>query len=216
MPRYAFDTFELDTDEATLVGPDGAVSVERQVFDVLAYLIERAGSLVTKNDLLDNVWGDRFVAESSLTSRIYAARKAVGDTGRAQAVIKTVHGRGYRFLPDVRVIGGEPTPSPTAAVPIAEPGRLPPSLESQTRARCVGRGAQLEQAIEMLDEGRHPGAGLLWVVGEPGIGKTRLARELVRVAEGRDFRALWSRCWEGEGAPSLWPWSGIVRKALAD
>jgi class 3 adenylate cyclase len=77
------------------------VDVEPQVFDVLALLVEHAGELVTKERLLDEVWGDRFVSESALTSRIRSARLAVGDDGRRQELIATVHGRGYRFVAEL-------------------------------------------------------------------------------------------------------------------
>jgi DNA-binding winged helix-turn-helix (wHTH) protein len=73
------------------------------VFDVLVMLTDHHGLLVTKNELLDQVWGDRFVSESALTSRIRAARAAVGDDGRQQRVIRTVHTRGYMFVADVTV-----------------------------------------------------------------------------------------------------------------
>ena len=75
------------------------------MFDVLRYLVEHRDRVVPKEELLDNVWGDRFVSESALTSRIKAARQALGDSGRAQRVIATAHGRGYRFLPPVVVHG---------------------------------------------------------------------------------------------------------------
>lgn len=68
---------------------------------ILAELIDQRGRVVTKNELLDSVWGDRFVSESALTSQIKALRRAVGDTGRDQAVVRTVHGRGYMFVADV-------------------------------------------------------------------------------------------------------------------
>jgi DNA-binding winged helix-turn-helix (wHTH) protein/tetratricopeptide (TPR) repeat protein len=77
------------------------VPVEPQVFEVLAHLIRHRDRLVPKTELLDEVWGDRFVSESALTSRIKAARRAVGDNGRDQRVIRTVHGRGYRFVAPV-------------------------------------------------------------------------------------------------------------------
>jgi DNA-binding winged helix-turn-helix (wHTH) protein len=77
------------------------VDIEPQVFDVLCYLAARPGVLITREELLDNVWGDRFVSESSLSSRIRSARAAVGDDGSRQAAIKTVHGRGYRFVAPV-------------------------------------------------------------------------------------------------------------------
>lgn len=74
--------------------------VERQVFDVLAYLLAHRSRVVPKSELLDQVWGDRFVSESALTSRIKAARRAVGDDGAAQRVIRTSFGRGYQFVAD--------------------------------------------------------------------------------------------------------------------
>ena len=72
--------------------------VEPQVFELLRYLIERRGEVVRKEEILDEVWGDRFVSESALTSRVKSARRAVGDDGTAQRVIRTVHGRGYEFV----------------------------------------------------------------------------------------------------------------------
>src|SRR4051794_27348136 len=80
--------------------------MEPQVFDVLMHLAEHRDRVVSKNELLDAVWGHRFVTESALTSRIRSARRAVGDSGERQAVIKTSHGVGYRFVADVEVVDG--------------------------------------------------------------------------------------------------------------
>jgi pimeloyl-ACP methyl ester carboxylesterase/DNA-binding winged helix-turn-helix (wHTH) protein len=77
------------------------VAVEPQVFDVLVYLVRHRDRVVSKEELLDEVWGDRFVSESALTSRIKAARRAIGDDGANQRIIRTLHGRGYRFVADV-------------------------------------------------------------------------------------------------------------------
>lgn len=102
--RYRFGELVLDTDRYELLDAGEAVRVEPQVFEVLAHLIEHRDKVVTKHALLDAVWGDRFVSESALTSRIKAARRAVGDDGAAQQVIRTVHGRGYQFVADVDVV----------------------------------------------------------------------------------------------------------------
>jgi DNA-binding winged helix-turn-helix (wHTH) protein/alpha-beta hydrolase superfamily lysophospholipase len=101
--RYSFDGVEIDTDRFVLHRDGVDVPVEPQVFDVLAYLVEHRDRLVTKNELLDEIWGDRFVSESALTSRIKSARRLVGDDGTRQGVIQTVHGRGYRFVAPVEV-----------------------------------------------------------------------------------------------------------------
>jgi pimeloyl-ACP methyl ester carboxylesterase/DNA-binding winged helix-turn-helix (wHTH) protein len=115
--RCAFPGYVLDTDRFALRrgGPDGqVVHLEPQVFDVLAHLIAHRDALVTKAQLLDAVWGDRFVSDSALTSRIKAARQAVGDDGKRQEVIQTVHGRGYRFVAPVTVLDAPPVPPPPA------------------------------------------------------------------------------------------------------
>ncbi len=98
--------------------------MEPQVFDVLAYLIDHRDRIVPKVELLDNIWGDRFVSESALTSRIKTARRLLGDDGTSQRFIETVRGRGYRFIADVTSVA-EPTVAPSAGDevrPVANPG----------------------------------------------------------------------------------------------
>jgi pimeloyl-ACP methyl ester carboxylesterase len=96
-----FGEYEIDPVAYQLRRGGQPIDIEPQVFEVLTYLATRPGELVTREQLLDNVWGDRFVSESSLSSRIRSARVAVGDDGSRQAAIKTVHGRGYRFVASV-------------------------------------------------------------------------------------------------------------------
>ena len=108
---FAFGDTELDTATFELRRAGAAVDVEPQVFDVLALLATRRDRVVTKEELLDEVWGDRFVSESALTSRIRDARRAVGDDGRRQAVIRTIHGRGYRFVAPVVDVTSRMDPS---------------------------------------------------------------------------------------------------------
>jgi pimeloyl-ACP methyl ester carboxylesterase/DNA-binding winged helix-turn-helix (wHTH) protein len=95
---YRFGDCELDLERFELRRAGEAVHVEPQVFEVLAYLVSHRERVVPKTELLDAVWGNRFVSDSALTSRLKAARRAVGDDGRRQSVIATVHGRGYRFV----------------------------------------------------------------------------------------------------------------------
>lgn len=96
-----FGACELSLERVELRRDGVRVAIEPQVFDVLAYLLTHRDRVVSKHELLDEVWGTRFVSESALTSRIKSARRAVGDTGRDQHVIRTVHGRGYRFVAEV-------------------------------------------------------------------------------------------------------------------
>src|SRR5947209_2845401 len=98
---YAFDDCEVDVDRYELRRGGAVCKVEPQVFDLLTLLVRERGRVVTKEEILDTVWGDRFVSESALTSRIKTLRRTVGDTGRTQHVVRTVHGRGYEFIPEV-------------------------------------------------------------------------------------------------------------------
>ena len=106
--RYSFGDVVLDTERFELLRGGEPVHVEPQVFAVLTVLLERRHRVVAKTELLDEVWGDRFVSESALTSRIKAARQAVGDDGTTQQVIRTVHSRGYQLVAEVTEEAGEP------------------------------------------------------------------------------------------------------------
>ena len=100
-----FEDCELDLGRYELRRRGTRIPVEPQVFDVLSFLVQHRSRLVPKEELLDEIWGDRFVSESTLTSRIKAARQATGDDGEAQRVIRTVRGRGYMFV--ATVVGDE-------------------------------------------------------------------------------------------------------------
>src|SRR5205809_8055836 len=98
---YAFGEYELDLRAHELRRAGERLHVEPQVFDLLAYLFGRRDRLVTKEELLDKVWGHRYVAPTTLNSRIKHARQAVGDDGDAQRVIRTVHVLGFRIVGNV-------------------------------------------------------------------------------------------------------------------
>ena len=98
---YVFGDCELDLGRYQLRRAGAVQPVEPQVFDVLALLLRERGRVVSKEELLDAVWGSRFVGDSALTSRVKAARRAIGDDGRGQRMIRTAHGRGYQFVGEV-------------------------------------------------------------------------------------------------------------------
>jgi TolB-like protein/class 3 adenylate cyclase len=92
----------LDVDRRELRRRDELIALEPQVFDLLVYLVQNRDRVVSKADLLKAIWGGRIVSESTVTSRINAVRKAVGDNGEAQLLIRTVARRGIRFIGVVR------------------------------------------------------------------------------------------------------------------
>ncbi|MBE0609996.1 MAG: alpha/beta fold hydrolase [Dehalococcoidia bacterium] len=99
---YRFDEFELDLRLFELRHNGAACSIEPQVFDVLSYLVRNHDRMVPKDELIEHVWPEKYVSEAALASRVMAARKVLGDTGREQRYIKTIHGRGFRFVGNVR------------------------------------------------------------------------------------------------------------------
>lgn len=101
-PVFQFEDCVLDPQRVELRRDGAIVHLEKQVFDVLVYLVEHRERVVSKHELLDAVWGNRFVGDSAVTSRLKAARRAVGDDGRRQARIATIRGVGYRFVSNVR------------------------------------------------------------------------------------------------------------------
>ena len=101
---YRFGDYALDTSGFELRHGDDFVPVEPQVFSILAFLIENRAQVVSSDDLIASVWNGRIVSEATLSSRISAARQAVGDSGAAQEVIKTIRSRGFRFMAEVTEI----------------------------------------------------------------------------------------------------------------
>ena len=100
--QLLFADYLLDADRRELRRGSELVAVEPQVFDLLMYLVLNRDRVVSKDDLIAAVWDGRIVSESTLTSRINAARKAVGDSGEEQRLIRTIARRGFRFVGAVR------------------------------------------------------------------------------------------------------------------
>ena len=120
--EVGFGDCELSVERIELRRAGQIVDMEPQVFDVLAYLLRHRERVVPKTELLDQIWGNRFVSESALSSRVKSARRAVGDTGRDQRIIKTIYGRGYRFVADV-VENARFAGPPHRSAAAARPGR---------------------------------------------------------------------------------------------
>ena len=120
---YRFGPFELDIAKAEIREDGRTCPVEPQVFALLAYLIEHRDRLVTRDEIFSNLWSGRVVTDSALSSRIKSARKLLGDDGRSQRYIRTVHGQGLRFAAEVSL---ERQP----AVPVGQSEEMSASTEA--------------------------------------------------------------------------------------
>jgi len=99
--KFVFANHVLDTERRELRRGSEALPVEPQVFDLLVYLVQNRDRVVTKDDLIASVWSGRIVSDSTLSSRINAARKAIGDSGNEQKLIRTIARKGLRFVGDL-------------------------------------------------------------------------------------------------------------------
>jgi DNA-binding winged helix-turn-helix (wHTH) protein len=101
---YRFDAFILDLSLGQLSRGSEEVAVEPRAFALLRYMVENRGRLVTKDELAENIWEGRFITDTAISTLIKTARRALGDDGKAQRLIRTVHGRGFRFTGTVEEV----------------------------------------------------------------------------------------------------------------
>lgn len=133
---YRFGPFELDLAKVELRAGGEPCPLEPQVFALLAFLVEHRERLVSKDEILEKVWDGRIVTDSALASRVKSARKALGDDGKSQRFIRTIHGRGFRFVAEVTTERREPCAFSSAdAGPEAASQLQPPTLAVDTLAR---------------------------------------------------------------------------------
>jgi DNA-binding winged helix-turn-helix (wHTH) protein len=105
--RYIFGDYRLDTQRYELSYRNLPIKLRPKVFHVLSYLIAHRDRVVSKDELLEQVWPNQFIGDGSLNACLMAVRKAVGDSGQAQRCIQTLHGRGYRFIAGVKEVTEE-------------------------------------------------------------------------------------------------------------
>ncbi len=119
--EWAFGDFILNQDRAELIGPDGPVSLEKRPLDLLIHLVANADRVISKDEIVEVVWQRRIVSDATIATAVKQVRKAVGDSGTEQTVVKTIHGRGLRFVAPLR---SAPQPAPSPAAP-EEPLTMP-------------------------------------------------------------------------------------------
>ena len=115
--RYLFENYTLDTEKRELHRGADAVSITPQVFDLLDYLIRNRERVVSKDDLIIAVWNGRIVSDAALTTRLNAARNAIGDSGEEQRLLKTLARKGFRFVGQVQEERGGVAPDNWAEPP---------------------------------------------------------------------------------------------------
>jgi DNA-binding winged helix-turn-helix (wHTH) protein/tetratricopeptide (TPR) repeat protein len=193
-----FDGFVLDAAGQRLTRQGREVALGRRAFDLLRYLVERPGLLITKEELLGTVWKAQVLSEGTLSNTVAKLRRALGQRANEKYPIETIHGRGYRFKSETRR-SKDLAPKPEVAAP--------------RKSAFVGRAAALKLLQERLARAGSGAENLVVLLGEAGIGKTRLAQELTSRARTSARRVWEGAAYEAGGAPPYWPWLQILRAA---
>jgi DNA-binding winged helix-turn-helix (wHTH) protein/tetratricopeptide (TPR) repeat protein len=204
---YRVGGFEVDLRSLELRNAKGQrLELTPLAFKLFVYLIEHRDRVVSREELFEALWGDVVVTDGALSQVIWTVRRALGDTGGAQRIIKNFRTRGYRLSAEVEVVSAA---QPERAAPV----RFEPVARSAS-ADLVGRGEELRE-LEWALEQVLAGNGRIHVLtGWPGVGKTRLAQEVCTRAQVRGARVCEARCFDAEGSPPLWPWQQIARELI--
>jgi len=187
--------FRLDPVNEQLWRESEKIPLRRKTFAVLRYLTERPGQLVTKAALLDAVWPEISVSESVLAVSIRELRKALGDDPQTPQFIETVHGRGYRFIRRIQSLEPAIWSQGTSRAQSLESGsredrptvlQFPPLIPQPLTPNFVGRRGELEQLHKWLEKALGGERQIVFVTGEPGIGKTTVVEVFLeqKAAEG--------------------------------
>src|SRR5258706_10436966 len=134
--RYSFDQFELDTEHFLLQANAAEIHVEPLVFDLLSFLVERSGQVVSRAAIIENLWKGRSVSDATVSSCIKSVRRALGDSGQAQTYLRTIRGRGFQFAAPVERVSAAFETPPAAGEPAQaqsvpgrpQPGSAPPRI----------------------------------------------------------------------------------------
>ena len=191
--------------------------LEPKVMAVLCELARRPGELVTRDELLTSVWKTEHVSDGVLNRAVHLLRRALGDDPHRPRLIETVPCKGYRLVSKVIQVE-EPPQQPQQPrardSPAAPANRHRRQSATALSTRIVGRQAEIEKLTGALDRAAR-GTGALWLIeGEAGIGKSRLAQEIVAIAQRRGFLTWTGHCSDCDGSPPYAPWIEILETAV--
>jgi DNA-binding winged helix-turn-helix (wHTH) protein len=159
------------------------VAITPKAFDVLRYLVEHAGTLVTQDELLENLWPETYVNAELIKKYITEVRRALGDSPQQSLFIKTLPKRGYEFI-----------------APVTDDGSLVPALAGTEQRNIVGRERALSELDTLLEKAGRGQRQVIFVTGEAGIGKTTLVDVfLQQIASRPEVRIARGQCVEGFG-----------------
>src|SRR5579862_1377019 len=197
---FEFDDFVLDRGACELRRGKAVIPLQRIPLELLYLLVERRGQLVTREEILERVWGKGvFVdSENSINTAIRKVRRALSDDPEAPRFVVTVPARGYRFVAEIRA------PKADRAA----------RLRSRPPRGMVGRDRELASLLSGLDDAPSRRGCLVLISGEPGVGKTRMADEIAAAADAKRMAVLVGHCSEHNEAVPYLPFVEILENFI--
>jgi DNA-binding winged helix-turn-helix (wHTH) protein len=193
---YEFNDFRVDTGQFVLTKAGRAQPITPTVFKILITLLQRPGEVITKEELMKEVWPDSFVEDGNLNRNVSTLRKALGERPCDHRYIETIPKSGYRFISPVRVIDYQiPTGARRSSCP--------------SPSQIVGREPQKDALWRAFEQAQQGHGGIVCINGEVGIGKTALIDGFLASLsdEGQSFHLGRARCSESLGEAELFmPW----------
>jgi DNA-binding winged helix-turn-helix (wHTH) protein len=200
---FEFENFVLDRGAYELRRGDVVVPLQRIPLELLCLLVERRGRVVTREEILERVWGRGvFVdSETSISTAIRKIRRALGDNPEVPRFVLTVPSKGYRFVAAVRETNQQIRHRVGEAV-------------RATQGSMVGRERELALLLSGLDDATSGHGRLFLISGEPGVGKTRLAAEVTAVAQANGMALMIGHCSERDEAVAYLPFVEILESCV--
>jgi predicted ATPase len=197
-----FAEFELDRSAFQLRRKGRPVSLERIPLDLLFFLAERRGNLVTRQEIVDRIWGKNVFldVDNAVNTAVRKIRRALRDDSECPRFVETVPAKGYRFVAPVHESHSSPEPASRLRHP---------------RTSLVGREREMATLLAGLEEAVSGTGRLILISGEPGIGKTRLADELAERAQANRMVLLVGRCTGDERAAPFLPFVEILESIVS-
>jgi DNA-binding winged helix-turn-helix (wHTH) protein len=200
---FRFGEFELDERAFELRRGGVVLAVQRKVLELIHFLVRHRDCLVTREALCAEVWRANTVTDAAIAQTLKSARAVLADDANNSRLIRTVRGKGIRFVGQVVEVRGstEAAVDPAVVAHVGETRRLP----------LVGRRRELERLRSILEETQRGAGRALVVTGAAGVGKSALCEALACEATRRGTRVFWGDAWEPERAPPLWVWLDLLR-----
>ncbi|MGI9292495.1 MAG: AAA family ATPase [Pseudomonadales bacterium] len=207
---FKLGNYTVRPDLNEIVSGAGAARVKPKSMAVLLCLVEAAGNVCSRDHIFERVWGEAQLSDEVLTQAVAELRRALADDSRHPTAIQTIPRRGYRLVQAMHA----PDPTDSVATPTPKVRGLLPYPGFNQHSTLIGRHPELSLLVQLLQQTGASQSALVLISGEPGIGKTRLAQEALKIAADDEQLALFGRCSEDQISGQYLPFAELIEQCI--